>query len=317
MSERIANTFLVWVLLGAVIGLLVPAWLQPLSGWIPPLLGLVMLGMGMTLKLADFSRIVRRPGPIFLAAALQWTVMPLAAWLLAMLLNLPPLLAAGLILVGAAPGGTASNVVTLLARGDVALSVSITALTTVAAPLIMPLWILLLLGETIDVRFGTLVGQIALIVLLPVLTGLILRHCLDRLAPSVGLGLLRVFPALSALAVALIVAIIVAANSGQLVQLSLPLVSAVILHNGIGLLAGFLIAGRLGLAPAVTRSCGFEVGMQNSGLAVTLAMAHFGPGAALAGVLFSVWHNISGAALAGWLRRRPLESSADHHHVSR
>lgn len=306
LSERIANAFLLWVLLGAAIGLLLPGWLLPLTGWIPPLLGLVMLGMGLTLRVGDFARILKRPGPVFLAAVLQWTVMPLAAWLLALLLGLPPLLAAGLILVGAAPGGTASNVITLLARGDVALSVSITALTTVMAPLIMPLWILLLLGENIDVRFGTLVGQIALIVLLPVLSGVLLRHGLDHLAPDTGHRLRRIFPAISAMAVALIVAIIMAANSGQFAQLSAPLVVAVILHNGIGLLAGFLLAGALGLPAATVRSCGFEVGMQNSGLAVALAMAHFGPSAALAGVLFSVWHNISGAALASWLRRRPV-----------
>lgn len=306
LSERIANAFLVWVLLGAVLGLLLPGLLTPLASWIPVLLGLVMLGMGLSLQLADFRRVVRRPRQVLLAAGLQWTVMPLAAVLLTRLLDLPPGIAAGVILVGAAPGGTASNVVALLARGDVALSVSITAVTTLLAPVIMPFWVLVLLGETIQVGYWGLFRQIALIVLLPVLAGLLLRHLLDRIAPHSGAAIRGAFPAVSAVAVAVIVAIIVAASSDHLAGLTLPLVLAVILHNATGLLAGFLAGSAAGLPNAARRTCSIEVGMQNSGLAVAIAMAHFGPSAALAGVLFSVWHNISGAALAGWLRRRPI-----------
>ncbi len=306
LSERLANAFLAWVLLGAVLGLLLPGLLTPLASWIPVLLGLVMLGMGLSLQLADFRRVVRRPRQVLLAAGLQWTVMPLTAFLLTRLLDLPPGIAAGVILVGAAPGGTASNVVALLARGDVALSVSITAVTTLLAPVIMPLWVLVLLGETIQVGYWDLFRQIALIVLLPVLAGLVLRHLLDRIAPHSSVAIRGAFPAVSAIAVAAIVAIIVAASSGHLAGLSLPLVLVVILHNATGLLTGFLAARAAGLPRAAIRSCSIEVGMQNSGLAVAVAMAHFGPAAALAGVLFSVWHNISGAALAGWLRRRPV-----------
>lgn len=304
LAAMASRGFVFWVLAAAVLAYWRPETFAGIAPWIAPLLGVVMLGMGLTLQPADFRRVLRRPGDVLAGAAAQWLLMPPGAWALAVVLRLPPELAAGVILVGAAPGGTASNVVTLLARGDVALSVSITAVTTLAAPLVMPFWVLALLGEQIQVGFWTLFRQIALIVLIPVLCGVLLRQFLDRLAPRTTAEAVRVFPMISMLAIAVIVAAIVAINVDALARLGLPLAMAVLLHNGLGLAGGAVTGHLIGMTPDRIRTCCFEVGMQNSGLAVALAVAHFGPAAALPGALFSVWHNVTGAALASWLTRR-------------
>jgi BASS family bile acid:Na+ symporter len=289
--------------LAAAAALAAPDAFRPLEPLIPYLLGVVMLGMGLTLRPADFARVVQRPQEAAVILVAQWLAMPLIAWGLIRGLSLPPGLAAGVVLVGAAPGGTASNVITALARGDVALSVTVTAVATLLAPVIMPAWVLLILGESIQVGYLALFRSIALIVLLPVVVGTGLRVMLDRWGWTGDRDPACYTPALSALVIAVIVAVVVALNRDGIVGAALPVAAAVVLHNGLGLLAGLGAAWLLRLPAAQRRTAAFEVGMQNSGLAVALAVAHFGPEAALAGALFSVWHNITGSALVSYLRR--------------
>lgn len=303
LGEAITRGFLLWVLVAAATALAVPDAFRALEPLIPYLLGVVMLGMGLTLRPADFARVAQRPHEAAVILAVQWLAMPLIAWGLIRGLALPPSLAAGVVLVGAAPGGTASNVITALARGDVALSVTVTAVATLLAPVIMPAWVLLILGESIEVSYLALFRSIALIVLLPVLVGTGLRVVLDRWGLTGVRDPARYTPALSALVVAVIVAIVVALNRDGILGAALPVAAAVVLHNGLGLLAGSGVGWLLGFAAAQRRTSAFEVGMQNSGLAVALAVAHFGAEAALAGALFSVWHNITGSALVSYLRR--------------
>lgn len=292
--------FLFWVLLGAAWGYAFPAAAAPGRGWIAEALAVVMLGMGLTLAPGDVRALRHAGRPALIGVALQYLVMPLSAALVAWALRLPKELAVGLILVGAAPGGTASNVVTFLARGDVALSVAMTTCSTVLSPLLTPLWAGILASAWVPVDPLPLVLTVAKVVLLPVIVGVALRR-LWTPAPWVIGGAL---PLVSMAAIAWIVGVIVALNRDRLAVAPAVLLAVVTL-NALGLALGYAAARGAGLSVRVRRTVAIEVGMQNSGLAVALAVAHFGPLAAVPGALFSIWHNVTGPLLATLWRRSP------------
>jgi len=291
--------FPLWAIIGSLLAWRFPAVFAGYKPAIIPLLGLVMLGMGITLSPANFMDVVRRPRTVVLGVALQYLVMPLAGWVLAAMLALPVPLAVGLILVGCCPGGTASNVICYLARGDVALSITLTALSTLCAVLLTPLLTLLYAGQTVPVPALGMLVSIFKVIILPVSCGVLLNHFLAGRWQA----LREIFPAVSVLAIVLIIAIIVALNSSQLATLGGLLVTAVLLHNLLGLLGGYWIPRWLGVSRVQCRTLAIEVGMQNSGLAVALAVKYFSAAAALPGALFSIWHNLSGALLASVWRR--------------
>lgn len=295
--------FVVWVLLFAAAALVSPPAFTWVAPYIAPLLGIIMLGMGLTLQPADFMRIVERPRDVAIGAGVQWLVMPLAAWGLARVLALPPELALGVVLVGTAPGGTASNVMTYLGDGDVALSVTITSVTTLAAPIVMPAWVLALAGEQLQVTFLALFTSIVQIVLIPVIAGFVLRLTLDRYAPRLAEAGVDIFPAISVVAIVAIVAAVVGQNVNNILTAAPIALIAVVAHNAIGLGSGYGVGRATGMTRARVRTCTFEVGLQNSGLAVALATAFFNPLVAVPGALFSVWHNITGPALASYFSR--------------
>ena len=292
--------FPLWALLASAGALWQPQWLVAGRPAIPWLLGLVMFGMGLTLSPRDFAATLRRPGLLLLGVAMQYMLMPMLAWLIATLGRLPPALAIGMVLVGTAPGGTASNVICYLARADVALSIALTTASTLLSILVTPALTWLYAGHSVPVPAGAMLFTIAKIVLLPVAAGMLVNHWLgQRLQPFQSL-----FPLLSVLAILLIIAIVVALNAHRLGEVSLLLALAVGLHNLLGLASGYGLARLSGLDRRTARTLAIEVGMQNSGLAVALAVKHFSALAALPGVLFSVWHNLSGALLAArWSRR--------------
>ncbi|WP_306369545.1 bile acid:sodium symporter family protein [Nocardiopsis sp. CC223A] len=307
IADFTGRWFALLVLGGAVLGLLLPAAAAPITPYIPLLLGVIMFGMGLTMRPADFAIVARHPRAVLFGVLAQYTVMPVLGWGIAHLLGLPPMLVVGMILVGASPGGTASNVIVYLARGDVALSVAMTSVSTLAAPFLTPLLVLGLAGSTLPVAAGDLFLSILQIVLGPVIAGLLLRMA----APDLVERLLPALPLISVTGIVIVVAGIVGANADAVLGTGLLLALAVILHNGLGLGLGYLVgvAGRL--PESARRAVGIEVGMQNSGLAVALATAHFSPLAALPGALFSVWHNLSGSALATyWARRAPKDEPA-------
>lgn len=300
-GARLAVTvFPLLVLLAGALGMIAPGAFAAGGDWVPYLLGVVMFCMGVTMTPADFKGVGKRPWAVALGLAAHYVIMPGLGWLVAHLLGLPPQLAAGVILVGCAPSGTASNVVAYLARGDVALSVSIATVSTVLAPVLTPPLTLLLAGQYLPVDAGSMVSDILKTVLLPVLAGLIVRLLAGRYVTRA----LRALPWLSVLAVCVIVAIVVAGSAEAIKSAAALVLVAVVLHNGLGLALGYA-AGRLGrLGEPASRALTFEVGMQNSGLAASLAAAHFSPLAALPAAVFSVWHNVSGAATAAWFARR-------------
>ena len=311
VGDLASTYFVVWILVFAGAALVTPDLFTWITPYITPLLGIIMLGMGLTLRPVDFERIVERPRDVAVGAIAQCVVMPVAAWALTVVLSLPPALAVGVILLGAAPGGTASNVMTYLADGDVALSVSITTVTTLAAPVVMPAWVVALAGEQLQVTFAEMFSSIVQVVLIPVVAGFALRLLLDRYAPRVAEAGLNVFPAVSVVAIVAIVAAVVGANVSNILGAGLVVFVAVVAHNAIGLGAGYGVGRATGMSEDRVRACTFEVAFQNSGLAVALATAYFSPLAALPPALFSVWHNISGPAVATYFSRRSGTARTD------
>lgn len=306
-SARVAVTlFPLLILGGAAVAFASPGTFTPLAGLINPLLGIIMFGMGLTLTLPDFRLVVTRPVPVLLGVAAQYVVMPLLGLAIAVALQLPSELAAGVILVGCAPGGTASNVVTYLARGDTALSVAMTSVSTLLAPVFTPLLTLWLAGQYLPVDVTDMAVSILQIVLVPVALGLLVRGLL----PSLVTRALPALPWVSVAAITLVVTVVVAGSADSIVDAGLLVLAAVILHNVLGYALGYGLGRLTGQRERVRRTMAVEVGMQNSGLAAGLAAQYFSPLAALPGAVFSVWHNVSGAVLAAWFRRRDARPSA-------
>ena len=260
------------------------------------MLGVVMFGMGLTLNLRDFQIVFSRPKDVIIGCVAQFTVMPLLAWGLTRVFQLDEALALGVVLVGCCPGGTASNVITYLAKGDLALSVGMTGVSTLLAPLLTPLLTWALAGKSVDVDVAGMLLSILWVVILPIVAGLTVKG----LWPKFTERATDYLPAFSSVTIALIVAIIIAANATKLLAGGMVIVIVVILHNLCGLSLGWLIGRLLRLPDAKRRAISIEVGMQNSGLASSLATLHFAayPLATIPGAVFSVWHNISGAIVA-------------------
>lgn len=269
-------------------------WISPSA--ITPMLGIVMFGMGLTLKPSDFKPVLLHPRDILIGEMAQFIIMPLLAWMLCRMLALPADLAIGVILVGCCPGGTASNVICYLAQGDIALSVAMTGVSTLLAPLLTPATVLLLAGQEVHVDVAGMCLSIMQVVILPIALGFAVNHYLSRTAKRV----VPLLPMLSTLSIATIIGIIVAHNASHILSCSLIVAVAVILHNLLGLTLGYGAGTLLGLSKAKRTAIAIEVGMQNSGLATSLATTHFAmyPMAAVPGAMFSVWHNFSGSIAA-------------------
>ena len=296
-----------FVLLIGVVGAARPqtlTWVGPYVGW---LLGVVMFGMGMTLTFQDFKRVLQRPWEVLLGVVAQFLIMPLAAWFLVWLFALPPELAIGVVLVGTCPGGTASNVISYLAKGDVALSVSMTMATTLLAPVVTPTLTWLLAGSWIEVSFTAMMISIAQMVLLPLLLGLTAHHFFERTVERI----LPVMPVVSVVTIVLLVGGVVALGAESLLDVGLLMAAIVVLHNAFGLILGYGMARLFRLDSKKARTVSIEVGMQNSGMAASLAVLYFSPAAAIPGAIFSVWHNISGSIVANYFARRDERKNVD------
>lgn len=263
-------------------------------------LGVAMFGMGLTIQTEDFKIVFSHPKEILTGCVAQYTVMPLAAWLLSVIFKLEPDLAIGVILVGCCPGGTASNVITYIAGGDVALSVGMTIVSTLIAPLMTPILVFLLGGAWVEVSLWAMVASVVKVILVPVLMGLLIHKIFRRQIERIY----QVLPLISVISIVMIISGIVAVNKEKLMVSGALVFGIVVLHNFLGMALGLLSAKLLKLPYDKETAIAIEVGMQNSGLAVSLATANFAanPLATLPGAIFSVWHNIAGSIFAG-LRR--------------
>lgn len=308
ICDFIARWMGVMVLLVAALALLVPAsfeWINTRA--INPMLGIIMFGMGLTLSPKDFKVVLSRPKDIFIGCLAQFTIMPLLAWLLTWAFSLPKELALGVILVGCCPGGTASNVITYLAKGDLALSVGMTATSTLLAPLLTPLLVLLMAGTMVEVDTLGMLLSIVYVVIAPIIVGLLCQRFMPRLTKAVTPYL----PAFSSIVIALVVGIVVSHNADRLMLGGMVVVVVVMLHNLLGLLTGLLIGQLLRLQKPKCVALSIEVGMQNSGLASSLAVMHFAayPLSTIPGAIFSVWHNISGALAARLYQKLKMKTN--------
>ena len=297
------------VLVVAVWSLLAPASFVWIDTWaINPMLGVIMFGMGLTLSPHDLKIVLSRPKDILLGCLAQFTVMPLLAWFLTWAFSLPKELALGVILVGCCPGGTASNVITYLAKGDLALSVGMTATSTLLAPILTPLLVWLMAGTMVDVDTWGMLQSIVYVVIAPIVAGLLCQRFLSKMTKRV----VPYLPAVSSIAIALVVGIVVSHTADKLWAGGMLVVLVVMAHNLLGLAIGFLLGTLFRLSKPKCVAVSIEVGMQNSGLASSLAVLHFAafPLATIPGAIFSVWHNISGALVAKLYQRIFPSSSA-------
>ncbi len=307
LSSFVGNTFAVWVLLFAFLSFFIPSGFTWIAPYIVPLLGIIMFGMGLTLSANDFKEVFRRPKDVAIGVGAQFVIMPLLAFALATLLPVSPEVAVGVMLVGCCPGGTSSNVMTYLSKGDTALSVSITAVSTVLAPILTPLLVLLFASKWLSVSAGDLFISIVKIVLVPIILGLVVKYLFGK---KVEAGV-KALPLVSVAAIVAIVAAVVSVNQEKIAETGAIIFAIVVLHNCIGYLIGYGLAKLFGMTPTKRRAVSIEVGMQNSGLGASLAAIHFSPLAAVPSAIFSVWHNISGPIIATIFRKQQ-EKEADH-----
>ncbi|EFY06353.1 bile acid:sodium symporter family protein [Succinatimonas hippei] len=294
LSAFFGKTFALWVIIFACIAYNAPSYFTFLAPYISILLGIVMFGMGLTLRAKDFSEVFTRPLEVIIGILGQFIIMPLTAWGLCKVLGLSDEIAVGVILVGCCPGGTASNVMTYLGKGDVPLSVTVSSCTTVLAPIVTPALIYLFANQWVDVDPYGMFMSIVNIVILPIVAGVIINSFFGKFVRNVVVAL----PLISVFAIVAIVIAVVAVSQQKIAETGLIIFAVVVLHNGLGLALGYFLAKVCGMSVAKRKAISMEVGMQNSGLGVALAMAHFSPLSAVPSAIFSVWHNISGPILA-------------------
>jgi Predicted Na+-dependent transporter len=306
MLKVVTRLFPLWAVLVSVLAYTRPAVFLPAAPWISQLLMLVMFGMGVTLSVGDFRRVLLRPAPVLAGTFLHYLVMPLAAWLLAKAFRMPPDLAAGMVLVGSVASGTASNVIIYLAKGDVALSVTLSSVSALVGVVATPLLTSLYVDTSIKPDTLGMLKSIVELVALPIGLGLIIHHTLGALVKRIE----PVLPVFSMLCVLVLIGIVVAGSQGSIASVGLVTFAAVILHNAIGLAGGYWGGKLFRFDESTCRTLAIEVGMQNSGLAATLGKLYFSPLAALPGALFSVWHNLSGSLLAGYWSGKPAPKDA-------
>ncbi len=302
ISEFFGKYMALIVLAVAALALFVPQsslWID--TSWINYLLMVVMFGMGLTMKPRDFALVFKRPKDILAGTAAQFIIMPALAFGLSKLFQLDPALTAGVVLVGTCPGGTSSNVITYLSKGDVALSVGMTSVNTLLAPLLTPAITWLLLQTTVRVDVWAMFWSIIQVIIIPVALGFVINRFFGKFTEKA----VAVLPSVSTVAICLIIAAVVSHNAEKIYTSGVLVFAVVILHNLLGYAGGFGLGKLLKMPPEKVKALSIEVGMQNSGLATSLAGTAFS-GLAMAtvpGAVFSVWHNISGAILAGFYRR--------------
>lgn len=302
ISEFFSKYWAFIILAVAAVSLFVPKsalWIQ--TSWINYLLMVVMFGMGLTMKPKDFAIVFTKPKEIIIGCAAQFTIMPALAFLLSRVFNLDAALTAGVVLVGTCPGGTASNVITYFSKGDVALSVGMTSVNTLLAPIFTPAITYLLLRTTVSVDVISMFLTIVEVIIVPIGLGFVINKFFGKFTEKAE----KLLPMVSTIAICIIIGSVISHNSEKILTTGAIVFTVVILHNLLGFACGFGLGKLLKLTPSKTKALSIEIGMQNSGLASSLAGTAF-PDLAMAtvpGAIFSVWHNISGAFLAAIYRR--------------
>jgi len=276
-----------------------------LGSYITTLLMIVMFGVGMTLKPVDFKLVLTQPKPVIIGVLAQFTIMPLLAYGIAVLFNLPSELAAGIILVGCVPGGTSSNVMVYLAKGNTALSIAMTSLSTMLAPILTPTLLYFLAGQWMPVDPVGMFVSIIQVIILPIILGFAIQKLFPTVVEKGG----AILPLISVLAIALVCAAVVSGNRDNIASSGLIIFATVLLHNYSGLFVGYLVGVLMKLDPETKRAISIEVGIQNAGLGVSLAKTHFAasPLTALPGAVAVTLHVINGSILASYWSRKSMK----------
>ena len=313
MSERFRHvTFTLWIAAGVAVGMAFPNWFIGVGSFkftalFVPILQVIMFGMGTTLSVTDFARVFKMPGGILLGVICQFTIMPFIGYMLAHAFELPPEVAAGLVLVGVSPSGLASNVMAYIAKANLAMSVTMTAATTLLAPVMTPLLMRWLAGEMIEIDVLAMMVSMTKIVLFPVVGGLVFHHFfyhrfrwLDRVMPMVSMGGILAMTVLT-----------VAAGRDNLLQMGLLLIVACSVHTTLGFILGYWVCRAIGMDKITCRTISLEVGLQNAGMASGIAaelkkVATLG----LAPIVFGPIMNITASVIANWWRNHPVDGTA-------
>lgn len=296
LAQFICRHMTLWVVLCSAIAFFYPAPFKPIGKYISYMLGVIMLGMGLTMSLEDFRLVLTRPKDVFFGVFFRYLIMPLVGFGVAKMLGLPPALAAGMVLLGAAPSGTGSNVMTYIAKGDTALSVTVSSVNTLLAPVLTTYIFLWLAGSMIPIDMLALLLDIVKIVLIPVAVGV----GLHTMAPKLVEKMTKVVPAVSVLFIIAIMSSVVALNAAKMATMAMILCVAVGIHNTAGLALGYFSGRAVGMSVKQSKAITFEIGMENSGLAVALALAHLDPMAALPAAVMTVWEYVTGSLLASY-----------------
>ena len=294
ICRTIEKNFHIIIISFATIAFLKPEiflWVEP---FVKQMIGGIMFCMGATLKFVDFKKIITKPKLVLVGIALQYTCMPLLAYSISNLLSLPTEQMIGMVIVGSCPGGTASNLITFLSKGNVALSVSLTLCSTFLAPLLTPLILYALLAQEVPLDIAELMKSVFWIVFFPIMDALVIRHYFEKQFEKISF----VFPSIAILLITLVVVFIIGIDKDLLLTMPLLLFLAVVLHNGFGYVFGYSISKALRFSEKNSRTIAIEVGMQNSGLGLALANQFFNTAVALPSALFSIWHNLSGVFVA-------------------
>lgn len=304
LLKLITGCFLVWVILGSVLSYLYPEPLKGGTPYLPYCIGIILLTMGLNMPLSDLKLVISRPKDVLWGVIPRYLIMPFVAFGIAKLLDLPPALAAGLILVGCCPSAVASNIMTFMAKGDLALSVTVSSVNTLVSPLLTPVMFVFLAGTYVNVSAESMLLSILKQVLLPITIGILIRRFAEDFVKKITFLL----PAISTLALLAIIFVGTAVNADRLVGVGMIAIVAVMLHNALGLSLGFWGARKIaGMDVRRSKAVSFEVGMENCGLAITLALAYLDPMAAIPATIFNVWHNITGAGLATYWAKAAKE----------
>lgn len=306
VAQFICRNMTLWVVVFSTIAFFHPEPFKPIGRYISPMLGVIMLGMGLTMSIDDFRLVLTRPKDVFYGVFFRYLIMPLVGFGVAKALGLPPALAAGMVLLGAAPSGTGSNVMTYIAKGDTALSVTVSSVNTLLAPVLTPYIFLALAGTMIPIDVVALLLDIVKIVLIPVAAGVALHAAAPRLVDK----LTKVVPSVSVMFIIAIMASVVALNASKMAMMAVVLGVAVAIHNVAGLVLGYYSGKLVGMTDKQSKAITFEIGMENSGLAVALALAHLDPMAALPGAVMTVWEYVSGSLLASYWGRKADQEEA-------
>ena len=305
ISQKISKNIGLIIIVFSLIAYFLPQYFSWMTSYTTIFLAIAMFGMGTSIDTRDFKKIIKNPKEVLIGSLTQFTIMPLLAWLLAITFHVNKDIALGIILVGSCPGGTASNVITHIAGGDVSMSVSMTILSTLLAPIVTPALVYLLAGRWVDVSIIAMFKSVVKVILLPVLLGISIK----KINPTAVSKSKDVFPLISSLAIILIISGIIGSNADKIAQSGLIVLVIVAIHNALGLLGGLLVAKLAKMDYDKATALAIEVGMQNSGLAIQLASVNFAlnPLATLPGAIFSIWHNIAGSIFASIRKNKVTE----------